>query len=236
MFLIPGSRSASRRNTPGAPASHSGRLLSPGDRSRSRLATASAGIPARSRPAGREPRFSPIAVAACFAPVNDHRAAGVQDSTTHPKSSPATYPATARYSRLPHRTQDGGSGPPRLTSRDGDTAHSSMPAYANACGRLPRSCRWCTSYSSVYKAAGPARPRRTVRRYPGGLKPRARRVPSPAVADAVAGQLGAAMGTAADLLHVGCAYPGRYLTLSWRGVSLRVPGRGWPYGNATAHA
>jgi hypothetical protein len=38
---------------------------------------------------------------------------------------------------------------PSLTSRESVTAHSRMQAWTNACGRLPRSCRWCTSYSSA---------------------------------------------------------------------------------------
>jgi hypothetical protein len=37
----------------------------------------------------------------------------------------------------------------RRTSRDSVTAHSSIAACTNAWGRFPRSCRWCTSYSSV---------------------------------------------------------------------------------------
>ena len=38
---------------------------------------------------------------------------------------------------------------------DRRAAHSSRPAWTKAWGRLPRSWRWCTSYSSVYRPAGP---------------------------------------------------------------------------------
>jgi MFS family permease len=82
----------------------------------------------------------------------------MRDIPTQLSAAPATTAATqlvagvnlgARYT-VP---------PPSRTSGDSVTAHSSTPACTNACGRLPRSCRWCTSNSSVYSAAGPQAPR-----------------------------------------------------------------------------
>jgi hypothetical protein len=53
---------------------------------------------------------------------------------------------------------------------------------------------------------------------------------------AVADQLDAARGAAEDLLHVGCGYPGRYLTRGWHEAALKVPLRRWTHGDATVPA
>ena len=65
--------------------------------------------------------------------------------------------------QTPSGPRPAGQGTARLLARrrlpwarpDSRAAVSSMPACTKACGRLPRNWRWCTSYSSVYRPAGP---------------------------------------------------------------------------------
>jgi hypothetical protein len=49
-------------------------------------------------------------------------------------------------------------------------------------------------------------------------------------------RLGAARGTAEDLLQASCGYPGRYLFRGWHEVVPRVLLRGWTHGDATVYA